>query len=118
MRDLLILLKYHKWLFVHILQLSLHRLWLDLYFEDRLVVDVVVLSNNVGVHHLVVDDTESGRVAARLVTSLPPEGGVGDAVVEAGWFILSLQFIVGVGQTVTVWRQPQSQLVLRDGQLD
>ena len=105
-------------LLVHILQLSLHCLWLDLYLEDGLVVDAVVLTNNVGVHHLVVDDTEGGGVAAGLVTSLPPESRVGDPVVEAGWFVLTLQFIVCVGETVPVWRQSQPQLVLRDGKLD
>ena len=72
-------------LFVHILQLSLHRLWLDLYFEHRLAVDVVVLT-----HHLVVDDTEGGRVVAGFVASLPTESRVRDAVVEARGFILSL----------------------------
>ena len=100
-------------LFVHILQLSLHRLWLDLYFEDRLAVDVVVLT-----HHLVVDDTEGGRVVAGFVASLPPESRVRDSVVEARGFIWTFQLIVGVGEAVTVRGQPQSQLVLRDRQLD
>ena len=88
-----------------------------MYFEDGLVVDAAVLTDNVGVHHLVVDDTEGGGVAAGLVTSLPSESRVGEAVVEARGFVLSLQLIVCVGQAVTVRRQPQTQLVLRDGEL-
>ena len=61
-------------LLVHVLQLPLHGLRLNLYFEHWLVVDIIVLIDDVGVDHLVVDDTEGGGVVAGLIVPLAPVG--------------------------------------------
>ena len=83
--------------------------------EHGLVVDVVdagaVITgvDNVRVDHIVPHNTERFGIVVHL--PFPSEIGICHAVVKPRRFVWSLEFVIGVCQTMSVWGQSQAQLV-------